>query len=430
MSEFQVHTSALADTNPSIDWLSEVSAQARADWQAASWPTRKTEHFKYIPLSSLQKDLPALATQASGFSVEGLDLLPIDATRLVFVDGVFSPENSSDLVAGIELFSDVSSSTQELVESTLNTLIDRSKHLFVSLNTALLRDGVVVQVNAHTQLEKPLYIVNVSTGQYLSSPRLLVVVGANSTAEIIEHYVTSTEDAAPVVNAVSELFVGDNAQLTHYRINFEEENARHIGAMHIELLRSARFRGFALSLGSRFNRVDYQVNHRGEGAEVDLQGLYLPRNKQVVDYHTNLCHWVPHCTSSEVFRGIIGDSAHAVFNGRIYIHPDAQKTLAELSNKNMLTSNQAEINTKPELEIYADDVKCAHGATVSQLNANARYYLQSRGLSRTEAEVMLSFGFVNELLEQVQNKTLHDFLLPRLAARFGRDQSLLMAEAE
>src|SRR5690606_772447 len=146
-------------------------------------------------------------------------------------------------------------------------------------------------------------------------------------------------------------------------------------------------------------------------------GLYLPKNNQVADVHTNVCHWVPHCTSNEVFRGIVGDSALAVFHGRIYIHQDAQKTLAELSNKNMLTSHKAEINTNPELEIYADDVKCARGATVSQLNADARFYLQSRGLSKAEADVMLSFGFVNELLDQIKNVTIHDHLLPRLAER-------------
>src|SRR5690606_17970776 len=130
------------------------------------------------------------------------------------------------------------------------------------------------------------------------------------------------------------------------------------------------------------------------------------------------------CTSNEVFRGIVGDSAQAIFNGRIYIHPQAQKTLAELSNKNLLTSNKAEVNTKPELEIYADDVKCAHGATISQLNTTARYYLQSRGLSRSEADVMLSFGFINELLEQIAQPAVRDYLQPRLASLFGRDNSL------
>ena len=150
----------------------------------------------------------------------------------------------------------------------------------------------------------------------------------------------------------------------------------------------------------------------------------MPRNQQLVDYHTNIQHWVPHCTSNEIFRGIISDQAKAVFNGRIHIHPQAQKTLAELSNKNLLTSNKAEINTKPELEIYADDVKCAHGATVSQLNANALYYLQSRGVSRADAQVMMSFGFINELLQAVEQEAVRQYLSPKLAKLFGRDPVL------
>jgi Fe-S cluster assembly protein SufD len=255
-----------------------------------------------------------------------------------------------------------------------------------------------------------------------------VVLEENAKAEIVEHYFSTTDAHSCFANALTEVHVGDNASLHHYRLNMEDEQAQHIGAVHVDLQRNARLRGFALALGSNLMRIDYQLNHRGPGAELDLQGIYLPRNKQVVDYHTNICHWVPHCTSSEVFRGIVADSAQAIFNGRIYIHPDAQKTLAELSNKNLLTSNKAEVNTKPELEIYADDVKCAHGATISQLNANARYYLQSRGLSRAEADVMLSFGFINELLEQIAQPIVHDYLQPRLAKLFGREDILIAAE--
>lgn len=429
MSEFQQHTLAIAQQKNSLAWLAEETASAASDWQNAVWPNRKTEHFKYLPINSLQKDLPAQAEGTASFDFDALDLIDIDATRLVFIDGVFSAAHSSTLIDGLSLLSTADVANQEWVKQHLNSLIDRDRHLFVSLNTALLNEGVVLRVSDNQTLEKPLYIVHLATGANLSAPRLLVSLGANANAEVIEHYL-SFDVTHAVVNTASELFVGENASLTHYRLNFEEEAARHIGAVHVQLARSSRLRGFTLTLGSRFNRVDYQINHRGSGAQLDLQGLYLPKNNQVADVHTNVCHWVPHCTSNEVFRGIVGDSALAVFHGRIYIHQDAQKTLAELSNKNMLTSHKAEINTKPELEIYADDVKCAHGATVSQLNADARFYLQSRGLSKAEADVMLSFGFVNELLDQIKNVTIHDHLLPRLAERFGRDHSLMLAATE
>jgi len=166
------------------------------------------------------------------------------------------------------------------------------------------------------------------------------------------------------------------------------------------------------------------VNHEGSGAHCDLKGVYLPQNNQHIDYHTCIEHKVPHCTTDEVFRGIIADQAKAVFNGRIHIHKDAQKTLAELNNRNLLLSNKAEINTKPELEIYADDVRCAHGATIAQLDDNAMNYMLSRGISRQEAEVMLSFGFINELLDGVAHQPIQEKLRPILAQLFGKDESL------
>jgi Fe-S cluster assembly protein SufD len=326
-------------------------------------------------------------------------------------------------------FSQTDEAQQTLIQHYLGKIVEGERHLFATLNNAWLDDGVLVHVPRNQQLEKPVYIVNISTSATAASnQRLLVVLEENAKAEIVEHYFSTTDAHSCFANALTEVHVGDNASLHHYRLNMEDEQAQHIGAVHVDLQRNARLRGFALALGSNLMRIDYQLNHRGPGAELDLQGIYLPRNKQVVDYHTNICHWVPHCTSSEVFRGIVADSAQAIFNGRIYIHPDAQKTLAELSNKNLLTSNKAEVNTKPELEIYADDVKCAHGATISQLNANARYYLQSRGLSRAEADVMLSFGFINELLEQIAQPIVHDYLQPRLAKLFGREDILIAAE--
>lgn len=358
----------------------------------------------------------------------GIELIDVDAVRLVFVDGIFDAESSSELPAEVVRFSKANSTQQELIQKHLGNVIEGKQHLFAALNNAWLDDGVLIHVARNQSLAKPIYIVQVSTPNAEASivnQRLLIVLDDSSRAEVIEHFVSNDEVQNTFVNAVTEIVVADNSELQHYRLHLEQENLQHVGAVHADLHRNARFRGFTLALGGRLKRIDYQINHRGQGAELDLQGVYLPRNQQMVDYHTNVQHWVPHCTTNEVFRGIIADSAQAIFNGRIYIHPDAQKTLAELSNKNLLTSNKAEVNTKPELEIYADDVKCAHGATISQLNSTALYYLQSRGVSRKEAEVMLSFGFINELLQQVKEPAVQHYLLPRLATLFGRDQALL-----
>jgi Fe-S cluster assembly protein SufD len=428
MSDFQQQALQLAAQQQSPAWLGNLRAQAANDWQHVIWPTRKTEHWKNTSLASLQKNSPqAWAAKTASLNVDA-EFIAVDAIRLVFVNGVFDAASSSELPSDIVRFSQANDLQQQLIAQHLGKVVEGPQHLFATLNNAWLDDGVLVHVPRNQSLAKPIYVVQVSTreAQAVSvNQRLLVVLEDSAQAEIIEHFISTSDVQNSFVNALTEIVVGDNAQLQHYRLNLEEENIQHIGAVHVNLLRNARMRGFTLALGSKLKRIDYQINHRGQGAQLNLQGVYLPRNHQMVDYHSNVQHWVPHCTTSEVFRGIIADSAQAIFNGRIYIHKDAQKTLAELSNKNLLTSNKAEIYTKPELEIYADDVKCAHGATVSQLNATALYYLQSRGVSRTEAEVMMSFGFINELLEQIPEAAVHDYLFPRLAALFGRDQTLL-----
>ena len=431
MSDFQHQAIRLTAQQQPLSWLATLRNKATDEWLAQPWPTRKTEHWKYTPMQSLQKTQlhtwGAAANEALDKALQD-ELIPLDAYRLIFINGVFDAKHSSNLPESIVRFSQANAAQQNLIEKYLGKIVEGERHLFATLNNAWLDDGVLLHVPRNQRLEKPVYVVNIVTAvASASNQRVLIVLDENSQAEVVEHYFSSADAQNGFANALTEIHLGDNASLHHYRLNLEEEHAQHIGAVHVDLQRNARLRGFALALGSSLMRIDYQLNHRGPGAELDLQGIYLPRNQQVVDYHTNICHWVPQCKSNEVFRGIVSDSAQAIFNGRIYIHKDAQKTLAELSNKNMLTSNKAEVNAKPELEIYADDVKCAHGATISQLNANARYYLQSRGLSRAEADVMLSFGFINELLEQIAQPVVHDYLQPRLAKLFGRDNSLIDA---
>lgn len=428
MTDFQQDAVRLAAQQQSPDWLASLRQQAAEDWLQASWPTRKTEHWKYTPLLPLQKDGFKHWAKATSDWQRAVEFIDLDATRLVFVNGVFDAANSSALPEGVVRFCDASDSARALIQQHLGKVVDGDRHLFATLSNAWAADGVLVHVPRNQALEKPVYIVHVSTPGVepaIANQRVLVVLEESARAEIIEHYLSTDAVQNSFVNSLSEMVVGDNAELQHYRLNLEEENLLHLGGVHVNLLRSARLRAFTLALGSRLKRIDYQVNHRGAGADLNLQGIYLPRNNQVVDYHTNVQHCVPHCTTNEIFRGIIADSAHAVFNGRIHIFPDAQKTLAELSNKNLLTSNKAEVDTKPELEIYADDVKCAHGATVSQLNATALYYLQSRGVPRQEAEVMMSFGFINELLQDIAEPAVQDYLLPLLARLFGRDGEFL-----
>ena len=424
MTDFQQQALQLASQQSGTDWLADLRARGADRWAAAVWPTRKTEAWKYTPLLPLQNDNPARWASVDDCAwQQAIDPIPVDATRLVFINGHFRPEHSSAMPAGVARFSEADAAQRELIRRQLGSVMDSSLHLFGALSDALAADGVLIHVPRNQTLDKPVYILNVSTPEAqpaMSSQRVLVVLEDNAEAELIEHYVSGDEKQNLFVTAMTEVVVGNNARMQHYRINLEQEDLLHVGGVHVDLHRDARFLGFALGQGSRLKRIDYHVNHCGQGAHLGLNGVYLPRNRQLIDYHTNVEHKVAHCTTDEVFRGIIGDSAKAVFNGRIHIHQDAQKTLAEMSNRNLLTSPNAEVNTKPELEIYADDVRCGHGATIAQLDETSIFYLQSRGVTRSEAVRMLSFGFINELLNEVPEQAIQDYLRPRLTALFGQ----------
>ncbi|GGJ07276.1 Fe-S cluster assembly protein SufD [Halopseudomonas pertucinogena] len=424
MTDFQQQALQLAAQQSAPAWLAELRATGAERWASTKWPTRKTEAWKYTPLLPLQNDNPARWASVDTCAwQEAIDPIAVDATRLVFINGHFSTEHSSTLPAGVVRFSDADAAQQDLLAQHLGKVMDSERYLFGALSDALLRDGVLVHVPRGQKLAKPVYIVNVATPEAqpaMSSQRVLVVVEDNAEAELIEHYVSGVEQQNLFINSHTEVVVGNNAQIQHYRINLEQEDLLHVGGVHVDLHRDARFLGFALAQGSRLKRIDYHVNHKGQGAHLGLNGVYLPRNRQLIDYHTNVEHQVPNCTTDEVFRGIVGDSAKAVFNGRIHIHQDAQKTFAEMSNRNLLTSPTAEVYTKPELEIYADDVRCGHGATIAQLDETSVFYLQSRGVSRADAIRMLSFGFINELLNEVPEQAIQDYLRPRLTALFGQ----------
>lgn len=417
-------------------WLSPWHKEGRASWRGLSFPTRKTEQWKYTSLRALEQGAylgqpQKLATGVEESLRETFDIAGLNGCALVFVNGQYSQTLSDAAVPeGVELvrFSQADADQVEHIKSHLGSVAKRDQHMFAALNDTWLAEGVFLRVGRNVQIEKPLHMVWLTTRQsdaFSVSQRLLVVMESGSNATLLEHFSGDQAEQNSFTNGVTELVVQPNAYLHHYRLHLEQENALHIGGVHASLGRDAVLNSFHLALGSTLKRIDIVVNHEGEGAHCELNGVYLPRRNQHVDYHTCIEHAVPRCTTTESFRGIIGDTARAVFNGRIHIHPDAQKTLAQLSNKNLLTSDKAEVDTKPELEIYADDVQCAHGATVAQLDDAAIYYLCSRGVSKSEAEVMLSFGFINELVDKLRHESISAYLRPILAQLFARDPKLM-----
>jgi len=417
------------------EWLAERRGAARAQWQRESLPTRRTEAWKYTSLAPLERDFaPGRAPSEAVLPALRELLLPLDSPRLVFVNGHFSAALSvmDALPEGLSVvrFADADAAQAERIRAHLDSAVAGGRHLFATLNSAALSEGVLVEVASGASIAAPLQVVWLSSGEGSEAPftvnqRVLVHCAHNSCLSLVEHHASAADGQCSFSNSVSELLLEDGATLHHYRLQLETRGAMHIGGVHARLHRDATLNSFHLGLGSDLKRLDLVVEHAGAGAHAELSGLYLPRGDEHIDYHTTVEHAVPHCTSSEVFRGVIADRASAVFNGRIHIHPQAQKTRAELSNRNLLTSAEAQVNTKPELEIYADDVQCAHGATVAQLDALSMHYLRSRGVSRAEAEVMLSFGFVNEVLDGVRLGALRDHLRPLLASRFARDPALM-----
>lgn len=425
MTAFSQQASQL-QPSAGLTWLEALNRRGLERWKVTPFPTRKTENWKYTSLQSLESGAYLHWPQAQqGAALAEPDAIPgLEACALVFVNGVYSAEHSSaQWPEGLEccLFSEASETQQKAILEKLGSIADSEAHLFAALNEAWLQEGVYLRVAANAVVRQPIYIHHISTAQDASftvNQRVLVHLESGAEATVVEHYSSSAEVQNSFANALTEVQLDANARLTHYQLHLEEEHALSIGGTHVNLERDATFNSFMMSLGSVLQRSDVVVNHRGEGAHCGIQGIYLPHNKHLVDFHTCIEHRVPNCTTHEVFRGIIGDSGKAVFNGRIHIHQDAQKTVADLSNKNLLTSHDAEIDTKPELEIYADDVKCSHGATIAQLDEKALYYLQSRGVDRQQAEVMLSFGFINELLEQIPHVAVREFLTPRVSALF------------
>lgn len=422
--DFQQLALQLAGNQSSAPWLDALRFEGSEQWLQANWPGRRTELWKYTPLQALQRGGFSQWASAQAHTLDDNATLKLEAIRLVFVNGEFDAQASTGLNSSVVRFSQANKDQQAIIADNLGKIVDTKRHLFASLSNAWLQDGVLIHVAKNTQLNLPVYVLHVSTPEAepaIANTRVLLVLEEGAQAELIEHFVSDAQEQNGFVNSLTEINVAGNARCDHYRINLEEEHLIHVGGVHIHLHRDAQYHGFTLAEGSKLKRLDYQISYKGRGAQGNLNGVYLPRNQQLLDYHTNVEHEVAHCTTSEVFRGIISDHAKAVFNGRIHIHPDAQKTLAELSNKNLLTSDSAEVDTKPELEIYADDVKCAHGATISQLDPTSMFYLQSRGLTKTQARTMLSFGFINELLQDLPQAAVREYLHEHLANLFAKE---------
>lgn len=400
-------------------WLTDLRQGAVEQFATSGLPHARLENWKYTDVKALAKRDFSLPKKIDAAELVAEKSLGVQGLRLVFVDGLFSPEQSDlgELPKGVNVLP--LADNANAAKTVLGQVAAANFSGFTALNLASWQDGVLIDLANNAVLEQPVYLQFVSTAQenaVLIQPRILIKAGVHAQATVIEHY-SGAEEAASFSNVVTEVDLADGAQITHYKLQQESAKQYHIASLHVQQQRDSRFTSHNICLGGKLARQDIQVELNAEGAEVYLDGLYLGNNRQHLDNHTLVNHNAPHTNSNEDYKGILNDRSRGVFNGRAVVHKNAQKIEAHQSNANLLLSDKAEIDTKPELEIYADDVKCSHGSTTGQLDESALFALRSRGIDEAMARGLLTLAFANEVIDRIEIPEVHDQIEEAVAGR-------------
>src|SRR5438445_1102153 len=395
-------------------WLRTVRQGAIARFAELGFPTLRDEDWRFTNVAPIARlpFKPAFAGPPEGLPAEVLaqfTFTTLAGPRLVFVNGQYSAKLSSVAPGpgGIKLGSiaEALAGDSALLEPHLAHYARTDDNAFAALNTAFFNDGAFIIASAGTTVVEPVQLLFISTAREpgeASHPRNLIIAEAGSRLTVVENYV-STADAPYLTNAVTELVVGDQAVVEHCKFQDESLEAFHIATLQVHLGRGANFIGHSIATGARLSRNNINTTLAAEGVECVLNGLYLTRRDQLADHHMIVDHAQPRCNSHEYYNGILDDHSKGVFHGRILVRPDAQKTDAKQTNKNLLLSESATIDTKPQLEIYADDVKCTHGATIGQLNEESIFYLRARGIGAETARRMLIHAFAGEIIDRIRH---------------------------
>ncbi len=426
LQEWNTHRGVLEASDPA--WLAALRRTGGERFAAVGFPGPREEAWRFTRLRAVERGAfryrPAPAETVTPAEVARLSLGAAQVPRVALVDGVFSPALSAldALPQGISLGSLAATlrSDPGYLEPRLGRIADAERHRFVALSNAFLRDGLVVRASRNVQAPQPIHLLIINTGNgepTVSFPRILIDAEAGSGITVLEEYV-GAQDAPNLVQAVTEVLVGENASVRQIRLQREQTSTFHFGVVASRQAADSVFRTHSLSLGARLARVDVDVLLGSPGAECHLNGLYVTGGKQHVDHHTFVDHAAPHTTSRELYKGVLDGSSRAVFNGRVRVREGAQKIDAEQHNHNLLLSDQALVNTNPELEIFADDVKAAHGATIGQLDPDHFFYLRSRGIPRDAARRILIRGFAGQMLERIRIESVRDRLVDALDHRF------------
>ncbi len=403
-------------------WVTQARESAITQFERLGFPTTRNELWRFTSVAPIA-ERTFTRPRNSVVKISGKHSAPLSSpvAHAVCVNGRFAPGLSQldTLPKGVQIvgLEAALASNPALLEPYLAKLSVTQTNAFTSLNTAFMNDGVVVLIDRHVVLERPVEVTFVSAAEgtaTISHPRLLVVAGEGSQMTLLERYVGT---GTAFTNAVGEIWLGANAVVDHYKLQEEPEDSFHIASMFLRSARSGNFSSHSLTFGGGLVRNDVVATLDGEGIDCTLNGLYVARGTQLVDNHTTIDHAMPHCNSHEVYKGILGEKSRAVFNGKIIVRPDAQKTDAKQTNKALLLSDDAVIDTKPELEIFANDVKCTHGAAIGQLDETALFYLRSRGLGVAESRAMLVHAFAGDILNRVKIEPVRAYLEDKLTAR-------------
>jgi len=394
-------------------WVFPLRKAGLARFAELGFPTLKDEDWRFTNIAPIAKlpFQPVFAASRNGLSAADLAKFTfgtLSAHRVVFVNGHYAADLSAPvaLAAGVEVQSLAAALTadSDLLQQHLSRYAQGEDNAFTALNAAFFQDGAFIHVPPGITVETPIHLLCIATGGEAGAtadPRNLVIVEKGSHITLIESYV-STLDSAYFTNAVTELIVGEGAVVEHCKFQDESLSAFHIAAIHAQLGRSCKFISHSIATGARLSRNNIRAVLAGEGLECVLNGLYLTKGEQLADHHMIVEHAEPHCSSHEYYNGILDGRSRGVFHGRILVRQPAQKTDAKQTNKNLLLCDDATVDTKPQLEIYADDVKCTHGATIGQLDEEAVFYLRTRGIGSDTARRMLIHAFAGEIIERIQ----------------------------
>lgn len=409
--------------SPTASWLQELRQDAAARVRHSSIPTTRNEEWRFTDLSALRQVHFHIEKELKSVDISAFSLPEAVNSRLVFVNGVYAPNLSAvaNLPAGVVVgnLAGLSESQQASLQQYL-AQAEGSHEVFTALNTAGISDAAVVWVAKNVIVETPIHLLFVnSAGEKatISQPRCLVVAESNSSVTLVEDFsnhrdAEAAEDAGVYfTNAVTEVWLGENAQVSHTRVEREAAEAFHVGKTAVTQARDSRYTCHAVSFGGKLSRHNLEVFQTGEQTETILNGLTIIAGKQLADTHSAIALNYPHGSSNQLHKCIVGDRAHAVFNGKVFVPQAAQLTDAGQLNRNLLLSSKARVDTKPQLEITADNVKCAHGATVSQLEDDEIFYLQSRGINQDDARKLLINAFAAEIIQQIPVNSLQTILL-------------------